>query len=308
MTNSHPVICPGEPAGIGPDLLLLWLAQKPETTVSVVADGNLLEHRARALNLSFDADALNLLHLDCPKIDCCSEPTVDNAAYVLACLDKAIEGCLAKNFTALVTGPVQKSIINEAGIAFTGHTEYLALKTHSPKTVMCFENNLSRVALATTHIPLNAVPKSLTAELLVQVIEIIHNALINVFKIKKPRIGICGLNPHAGEGGFLGTEEIEIIKPVMQKLAKQQIQCEGPYPADTIYHQASFDCILSLYHDQLLPLVKFQSFFETVNITLGLPFIRTSVDHGTALKLAGTGNINALSLASAIKTARRLSF
>lgn len=303
----------GEPAGIGVDLFL-QLAQGDffkNKNIVVIADKNLLVHRAKRLNLPFICPASQIIHINAAEIDCCSAPSIKNAPYVLQTLDAAIQGCMQGEFAAMVTGPVQKAILNSASQHFAsrkfiGHTEYLAEKTHTPKTVMCFENASLRVALATTHVPLRAVPDLITENLLMETLSLIQRELIQKFKIASPRIAVCGLNPHAGEEGLLGTEEKAIIIPTLQKLINKGMACFGPFPADTIFHQGHFDCILSLYHDQLLPALKYQHFFDTVNITLGLPFVRTSVDHGTALDLAGTGKANSASLSQAIATAMRL--
>lgn len=297
----------GEPAGIGIDLFLQLSQQMSyPKNLYVIVDKNLLVHRAAELKIHFQFPYSQIIHITAPVIDCCGKPTLKNVPYVLNTLDRAINGCLQGEFAAMVTGPVQKSIINEAGMKFSGHTEYLAEKAGVAKTVMCFENSKLRVALATTHVPLQAVPSLITENLLIETLQIIHTELIKKFKIANPKIAVCGLNPHAGEGGLLGLEEQEVIIPMLKKLMRLGIDCSGPFPADSIFHQGKFDCILSLYHDQLLPALKYADFYETVNITLGLPFIRTSVDHGTALALAGTGKGNPASLQCAINTAIRL--
>lgn len=301
----------GEPAGIGIDLFLQLSQQMPlhenlPENLKVIADRNLLKHRAAQLKMPFQFSDAQIIHIPAAEIDCCGKPSLKNVPYVLNTLDRAINGCLQDEFAAMVTGPVQKLIINEAGIKFSGHTEYLAEKTGVAKTVMCFENSKLRVALATTHVPLQAVPSLITEDLLIETLQIIHAELTNKFKISHPKIAVCGLNPHAGEAGLLGLEEQTVIIPTLKKLANLGIDCSGPFPADSIFHQGQFDCILSLYHDQLLPALKYADFYETVNITLGLPFVRTSVDHGTALDLAGTGKGNPASLQCAINTAIRL--
>ena len=231
---------------------------------------------------------------------------VNNATYILKTLDAAIEGCLNKNFAALVTGPVHKSIINDAGIAFSGHTEYLAEKTSTDKVVMMLATTGLRVALATTHLPLKDVAAAINERELTQVITILHHDLQQQFGIREPRILVCGLNPHAGEGGHLGREEIEIIEPVLHRLRTQGINLNGPLPADTLFtpkYLDHADAVLAMYHDQGLPVLKFKGFGQAVNITLGLPIIRTSVDHGTALDLAGTGNADLGSLRTALSYA-----
>lgn len=295
----------GEPAGIGIDLFL-QLAPSLPPTIKVAVDKNLLKHRAKQLNIDYQIPDSQIIHFEAAAINCCGKPTSKNAPYILRTLDYAIAGCLAGEFAALVTGPIQKSVINDAGIAFSGHTEYLAKKTGVAKTVMCFENKSLRVALATTHIALRSVPDLISEKLLTEVISIIEVELRQKFNVLKPVIAVCGLNPHAGEAGHFGTEEQTIIIPTLEKLKNHGIAVTGPFPADTVFHQPHADCILSLYHDQLLPALKMHLFYDTVNITLGLPFIRTSVDHGTALELAGTGHANPASLKSAIDAALRL--
>ncbi len=299
------VLTLGEPAGIGVDLFL-QLAQSLPQNLKVIADKNLLVHRAKQLNINYQIPVSQIIHFDAAEINCCGKPTIKNVDYVLRTLDHAITGCLQEEFAAIVTGPVQKSTINEAGIEFLGHTEYLAMKASVKKTVMCFENKTIRMALATTHVPLRLVPDLISEKLLIEVVEIIHTQLQKKFKIQQPIIAVCGLNPHAGEAGHIGTEEQTIISPTLEKLKNKGINITGPHPADTIFHQVKADCYLSLYHDQLLPALKIHHFYDTVNITLGLPFVRTSVDHGTALDLAGTGKANPASLKCAIDTALRL--
>lgn len=226
-----------------------------------------------------------------------------NAAYILKTLDVAIAGCQAHHFAALVTGPVHKSVINDAGIPFSGHTEYLAEKTHTSKVVMMLATQGLRVALATTHLPLKDVAAAINTEELTQVIRILQRDLQQQFGINQPRIYVCGLNPHAGEGGHLGREEIEIIEPVLQTLRHEGITLIGPLPADTLFtpkYLDDADAVLAMYHDQGLPVLKFKGFGQAVNVTLGLPIIRTSVDHGTALDLAATGKADPGSLHTAL--------
>jgi 4-hydroxythreonine-4-phosphate dehydrogenase len=229
-----------------------------------------------------------------------------NGRHVLALLDRAIEGCMAGEFDAMVTAPVQKSTINDAGIAFTGHTEYLAERTGTGRVVMMLVGGGLRVALATTHLPLAQVPRTLTRELLEEVVRIVHTDLRRRFGIARPRIRVAGLNPHAGEGGYLGREEIEVIAPAVRALAAEGIDVSGPHPADTLYTPAMLagaDATLAMFHDQGLPVLKHASFGGGVNVTLGLPIVRTSVDHGTALDRAGTGEIDAGSLREAVALA-----
>jgi 4-hydroxythreonine-4-phosphate dehydrogenase len=230
----------------------------------------------------------------------------ENARYVLQLLDIAADGCLRGNFDAMVTAPVQKSIINDAGIAFSGHTEYLAERTGAALPVMMLASSSLRVALATTHLPLTAVSAAITPTLLEHVLRILDNDLRQRFHLPAPRIMVCGLNPHAGEGGHLGREEIEVISPVISTLRAQGMQLTGPVPADTAFtpHQLEkADAVLAMYHDQGLPVLKYAGFGNAVNITLGLPIVRTSVDHGTALPLAGTGQADAGSLIAAVEMA-----
>lgn len=229
-----------------------------------------------------------------------------NARHVLSLLDFAIDGCLDGTLDAMVTAPVQKSVINDAGIPFTGHTEYLAERTHTPLVVMLLAGGGLRVALATTHLALSEVPKALTREHLEAIIRILHADLAKRFGIAHPRILVAGLNPHAGEGGYLGREEIDVIEPVVEKLAAEGLGVSGPYPADTLFTPrtlANGDAALAMFHDQGLPVLKHAAFGEAVNVTLGLPIIRTSVDHGTALDLAGAGEVDAGSLRAAIALA-----
>ncbi|BFM12967.1 4-hydroxythreonine-4-phosphate dehydrogenase PdxA [Simiduia litorea] len=316
------VITPGEPAGIGPDIVLAAAQRARSAEWVLAADPALLHARARQLNLSlslseFDPSrparaqaAGELLVVPVPM----AEPAVAgqlnqaNGAYVLATLDKAIELCVAAHVDAWVTGPVQKSIINDAGIAFTGHTEYLAAKAQCPVVMMLATEGL-RVALATTHVPLKDVPAAITANLLTQVIEILDHDLKQQFGISAPRILVCGLNPHAGEGGHMGREEVEIIEPTLQALRQRGIELQGPFPADTLFqpkYLANADAVLAMYHDQGLPVLKYKGFGKAVNITLGLPYRRTSVDHGTALDLAGTGKADSGSLLTAIQYATNM--
>ena len=229
-----------------------------------------------------------------------------NARHVLALLDRALEGCMAGEFDAMVTAPVQKSVLNDAGIPFTGHTEYLAERTKTPLVVMMLAGGGLRVALATTHLALSEVPRAITSELLEQVIRITDADLRKRFGVAKPRILVAGLNPHAGESGYLGREEIEIIAPVIEKLKREGFEVSGPYPADTLFTPrvlATGDAALAMFHDQGLPVLKHAAFGSAVNVTLGLPIIRTSVDHGTALDRAGTGEVDAGSLHEAISLA-----
>ena len=314
-------LTPGEPAGIGPDLCLQLAARVQFAfPLVVIADPELLRSRAAQLGLSvtlrdYLPDAPNApaavgellvlpVHMPAP---CTSGVlNVANAAYVLATLERAAAGCLHNEFQGMITGPVQKSIINAAGITFSGHTEFLQERAGVRKVVMMLATSGLRVALATTHIPLAAVPQAITPDLLREVIHILHTELRTRFGIAKPHIVVAGLNPHAGENGYLGREEIDIITPVLEELRLQGIHLTGPLPADTLFtpkHLDHADAVLAMYHDQGLPVLKYKGFGQAVNITLGLPFVRTSVDHGTALDLAGTGKADTGSLLLAINTA-----
>lgn len=314
----------GEPAGIGVDLVL-QISQKPlPAQCVVIADVNVLRARAKRLNLDIEfleyqpsnarqtskANEVIVLHIQCPAMVEAGVLNEANAAYVLKTLDKATHGCLAGEFDAMVTAPLHKGIINDAGIPFSGHTEYLAALTEAPLPVMLLAAGKFRVALATTHLPLKDVSAAINTTSLTQVIEVLHHDLMTKFGLKQPRIYICGLNPHAGEGGHLGMEEIETIEPTIQKLQAQGMNLIGPLPADTLFTQKYLqgaDAVLAMYHDQGLPVLKHASFGQAVNITLGLPIIRTSVDHGTALDLAGTGTADSGSLLAAINSAIELS-
>jgi 4-hydroxythreonine-4-phosphate dehydrogenase len=232
-----------------------------------------------------------------------------NAHYVEETLTRSVDGCLQGEFRGLITGPVQKSLLMDAGIAFTGHTELLAERSNTPRVVMMLATSGLRVALATTHLPLSEVPKAITRELLTDVLTILHGDLRRKFGIAQPRILVAGLNPHAGESGHLGREEIDVIQPVLAQLRKKGYDLQGPLPADTLFtpkYLGNADAVLAMYHDQGLPVLKYKGFGNAVNITLGLPFIRTSVDHGTALDLAGTGKANPGSLLTAIDTAMQM--
>jgi len=306
---------PGEPAGIGPDLAVIYAQKKIRKNLLVFTDPDLLLARAKNLNLSIKIKEKNSTSTSgeiCVfpvKTNTQAEVGVlndKNSQFVLNTLDIATQHCLDKHCDALVTGPVHKGIINQSGIDFTGHTEYLANLTNTPKTVMVLATEGLRVALATTHIPLSSVAQHIQADSLEQTIRIIHNSLQG-YGITDPHIVVCGLNPHAGEDGYLGSEEIEIINPLIKQLNHQGFNLSGSVPADTAFTPDALkgvDCVLAMYHDQGLPVLKTLGFKKAVNITLGLPFIRTSVDHGTALDLAGTGNISLGSLHTALDYAQ----
>lgn len=298
-------ITPGEPAGIGPDVVIQWAAEQSPDNVIVIADRELLQTRAAMLGLSIDFEirhvALSNNTVTPGKVD------PKNAAYVLETLEQAIAGCLSEEFSGLVTGPVHKAVINQAGITFTGHTGWLRERTQVDDVVMMLMNQRLRVALLTTHIPLRAVAKQITSARIIRAIEIIIKDTTELFNIVQPRILVCGLNPHAGEQGHLGDEEQRIMAPALQALRERGFRVSDPVPADTAFTPASlenYDIVLAMYHDQGLPVIKSQGFGETVNVTLGLPFIRTSVDHGTALSLAGTGQASHASLAAAVELTR----
>ncbi|WP_455217656.1 4-hydroxythreonine-4-phosphate dehydrogenase PdxA [Kaarinaea lacus] len=317
------LITPGEPAGIGPDIVLQMASQPIEARVVCIADVSTMRERASLLDLDIQINEvtdISAVQKHRPgKLDVLAvgleQPVIPgqlnsaNAPYVLDCLRLAVELISSKQAHALVTGPVHKGIINEAGIAFTGHTEFLAELTSGTPVMMLAADTL-RVALVTTHLPLSQVSASITSEKLRQVITILHHDLVEDFDIAQPEILICGLNPHAGEDGHLGREEIEIIEPVIKELRQQGMKLTGPLPADTLFtphHLQQADAVLAMYHDQGLPVLKHVGFGHAVNITLGLPIIRTSVDHGTALDLAGTGKANAGSLHTALDLAIQLS-
>ncbi|QOJ23389.1 MAG: 4-hydroxythreonine-4-phosphate dehydrogenase PdxA [Gammaproteobacteria bacterium] len=314
-------LTPGEPAGIGPDLCV-QIAQHPlSCQLIVIADGELLLARARQLKLPLqlvDVSAaaptlhkpgsLQFIHVPL------AEPVVPgvlnpaNALYVLETLRFAVTACQSGRFNGMVTAPVHKGVINDAGIPFTGHTEYLSELLHSPAVMMLTGGNM-RVTLATTHLPLKDVAAAITADRIESKLRIIQRDLITCFLLEEPRIAVAGLNPHAGESGHLGREEIDIIIPVLNKLRAEGMHLIGPIPADTLFNPAQlkqYDCIFTMYHDQGLPVLKHASFGGGVNITLGLPITRTSVDHGTALELAATGRANPGSLLTAIEMAVHL--
>lgn len=303
----------GEPAGIGPELCLTLARRDFPARIVVLGDRDLLAKRGALVGL--DSGGLNVFHipLNAPASPGQLDPA--NATYVLSLLDRAINGCTSGEFAAMVTAPLHKGVINDAGIPFTGHTEYLAEKTGTRQVVMMLTGEAVglRVALATTHLPLKDVPSAITHEGLERTIRILWADLRNRFGIARPRILVAGLNPHAGEGGHLGREEIEVIEPVLNKLrmpAHGSMDLIGPLPADTLFTKnvlAGSDAQLAMYHDQGLAVLKYAAFEDGINITLGLPIIRTSVDHGTALDLAGTGRADPSSLYAAIDAAIALS-
>lgn len=309
----------GEPAGIGPDIILHLAQQEWPAHWVVFADPALLAQRARQLGLSVQlhvaADHPVTVHksghlrvipvLLAAPVDC-GRLNPANAAYVLATLDQACQACLNKHFDALVTAPVHKSVINDAGFAFQGHTEFLVAQTQATQAVMLLVREQLRIALVTTHLPLSQVSAAVTTTQLTQVLTVLQRGLQERFWLPNPHILVCGLNPHAGEGGYLGTEEITTIIPVIQALQRQGLRLTGPVPADSAFTDESLrgiDAVVTMYHDQGLPVLKQPGFAKVVNVTLGLPIIRTSVGHGTALALAGSGQASSESLKCALKVA-----
>lgn len=301
------VVTAGEPAGIGPDLCCRLAQHSVAASLCVIADRDLMFSRARLLGL--DITGLEILHTPLPGPCEAGRLNPANSRYVLETLRLAVSGCLQGRFRAMVTAPVHKGVINDAGIAFSGHTEFLAELTGTPQVVMMLVGGGMRVALATTHLALREVPDAITAPGLETTLRIIEQDLRTRFGIPRPRIFVAGLNPHAGEGGYLGREEIEVITPVLDRLRAEGFSLSGPLPADTLFSRHNLDrcdAFLAMYHDQGLTVLKHASFGEGVNVTLGLPVIRTSVDHGTALDLAGSGKADAGSLLAAIGLAATL--
>jgi 4-hydroxythreonine-4-phosphate dehydrogenase len=312
----------GEPAGIGPDLCLAAACMPRRWPLVCLADREVLRARAHQLGLSIEfceyrsgveislaGGTLCVLHtpLSAPCVP--GQLEVRNARQVLALIDRAVDGCVAGEFAAVVTAPVQKSLINHAGIAFSGHTEYIAQRTHAALPVMMLTAANMRVALATTHLPLRAVSDAITLTGLVRILRIMSQDLRRYWGLPQPRIAVCGLNPHAGENGILGDEEQRVIAPAIAQARAEGLRVDGPIPADTLFvprHLAPYDAVLAMYHDQGLPVLKHAGFGHAVNVTLGLPIVRTSVDHGTALDLAGTGKADAGSLTAAIALAAQM--
>jgi 4-hydroxythreonine-4-phosphate dehydrogenase len=320
-------ITTGEPAGVGPELTVQALAGAavhwPHARFTVLGDAALLEERARSVGVDWpallagrvdgadpaDNARVRVQHRPLGAPSQAGKLDAANGRYVLDLLDSAIDGAVAGRFDAIVTAPLQKSTINDAGVPFTGHTEYLAERTHTPRVVMMLAGTGERplrVALATTHLPLKDVSAALSIEGLVETLRIVDRDLRHHFGLAAPCILVTGLNPHAGENGYLGREEIDVISPALKLANAQGIDARGPYPADTLFqprHLRDADCVLAMFHDQGLPVLKYATFGEGINVTLGLPIIRTSVDHGTALDLAGTGRADSGSLIAAIDTA-----
>jgi 4-hydroxythreonine-4-phosphate dehydrogenase len=314
------VITPGEPAGVGPDLLIQLCQERVMSDLLIVASVELLAKRAVELGLPLNCitdessvtelGQLAVRDLSLNNLPETGVPDSENAGYLLTALDIAIDGCLAEEFSAMVTGPVNKAIISDAGYAFTGHTEYLAERSGTVLPVMLLATDDLRVALATTHLALKDVPGAISKELIENVVRVIDQQFAGRFDIESPRIGVCGLNPHAGEGGYLGSEEIDHIIPALNQLRTEGIKVDGPLPADTAFTEhvlEQYDVILAMYHDQGLPVLKHHGFGRAANITLGLPFVRTSVDHGTAFDIAGSGTADLGGLKTALAYAKALS-
>lgn len=321
MTLSKPlVITAGEPAGIGPELCLSLAHAGLDIDFVVISDPGLLRDRAQQTGIDVEITELSeadigsrragkgellVLARRFPVTPVCGEPNTANAETLLDGLRQAVTGCLDGRFAGLVTAPLQKSVINDAGISFSGHTEFLAEITASVKPVMLLVAGDLRVALASTHLPLREVPDYLTQDGLREVLQTLHDGLHRHFAIEKPTIVVCGLNPHAGEGGHLGHEDAEVIAPVVREFQARGLDIRGPLPADTAFTPAAGkkDAVLAMYHDQGLPVLKYAGFGTAVNVTLGLPIVRTSVDHGTALDIAGKGIADGGSLIAAVELA-----
>lgn len=313
MTSGLPriAVTSGEPAGIGPELCLALASRKFSAHLVILGDRELLSARARQIGLAAtNTEQMEILHVPLCAPSVAGRLDPENAQYAIDILDRAIAGCRSGEFAAMVTAPLHKGIINDAGIPFTGHTEYLAEKTATPRVVMMLAGAGLRVALATTHLALKDVPAAITRNELETTIRILHADLRSKFGIAAPRILVAGLNPHAGEGGHMGREEIDIITPVLDKLRDEGMHLVGPLPADTLFTRnvlAGSDAQLAMYHDQGLAVLKYAAFEDGINVTLGLPIVRTSVDHGTALDLAGTGRADPRSLFAAIEAAIAMS-
>lgn len=323
MAAPRLAITPGEPAGIGPDIVLRAAQEEWPAQLVAIADIELLSQRAQTLGIAielqeFSPESAPVMHVpgtllvDSIRLASKVEPGVLNPAnshYVLETLQRAIALCSEDICQAMVTGPVQKSVINEAGVNFSGHTEFLQEHTHTPEVVMMLATSELRVALATTHLALQDVPSAITPKRLTDTLRILHNDLLNKFVIDNPCIAVLGLNPHAGEDGHMGREEIDTIIPVLEQLRGEGMNLLGPLPADTAFNPKVLDrcdAVFAMYHDQGLPVLKYSGFGQAINITLGLPIIRTSVDHGTALDLAGTGEADWRSLGQAINIAAEM--
>lgn len=312
ISNSPVAVTTGEPAGIGPEICVRSVFET-NCPVCLIGDRELLESERKALHLPDWPDHVSFKHIPLAQPVIAGQLNPANSQYVLTVLKEATLGCMDGTYSAVCTAPVQKSIINEAGIPFTGHTEFFANLADVQKVVMMLVSSdqpqALRVALVTTHVPISCLCQHITPENIEQSISILHNDLKTTFGIKTPRIAVTGLNPHAGENGHIGREELEIISPVIKKVQSYGWQVSGPFPADTIFSDIKinqYDAVLCMYHDQGLPVLKHVSFGHGVNVTLGLPFIRTSVDHGTALDIAGQGRANIGSLLTALRLAQTL--
>jgi len=310
-------ITPGEPAGIGPDIVVAWAQRARAHATVAIGDPEVLAARASALGLglrivepeaaSCAPGVLSVMPARCAAAVEPGRLDARNAPYVLETLERAVDGCRDGRFSGMVTGPVQKSVINDAGVAFSGHTEFLAQRCGVANVVMLLVAKTLRVALATTHVPLAQVPSLVTRERLSIVLDILLRDLVARFRIPSPRVAVAGLNPHAGESGYLGREDVDVIEPVCRAYAGRGVS--GPFPADTLFtpkRLAGIDAVLAMYHDQGLPVLKYAGFGEAVNVTLGLPIVRTSVDHGTALDVAGRGGADVGSFAAAVALAVEL--
>ncbi len=309
----------GEPAGIGPDIAVLLARQSMDCRLVIIGDPDLLQNRAQELALPLEVHSwreqqsaktcLSVLTEKLAQPVNTGQLNQANADYVLRCLNRAIDGCVSGEFDAMVTGPVHKGSINDSGKNFSGHTEYIAERTGSGLPVMMLATPSLRVALATTHVPLCKVSAMITRARIEKVVDILIHSLQHQFGIELPRIAVCGLNPHAGEGGYLGKEEDEVIIPVIQRYQQAGFSLVGPLPADSVFIESNlsrYDVVLTMYHDQGLPVIKHRGFHEAVNVTLGVPIIRTSADHGTALPMAGSGGVDISSSMAAIDLAARL--
>lgn len=329
MTRPRIAVTSGEPAGVGPELCAALCSRRFAARLVVLGDAGLIAERAQSAGLQVrlraydpasdvDDGALEVLNLPLAVPSVAGRLDVTNARYVLSLLDRARDGCVSGEFAAMVTAPLHKGVINDAGVPFSGHTEYLADSTGTARVVMMLAGRTGanadgpwlRVALATTHLPLSGVPAAITRESLTQTLRILDADLRTRFGIARPHIVVAGLNPHAGEGGHMGREEINVITPVLDALRAEGMDLEGPLPADTLFvprHLDGADAVLAMFHDQGLPVLKYATFGHGINITLGLPIIRTSVDHGTALDLAGSGRADSGSLIEAVEAAIAMS-
>ena len=311
MTESPIIITTGDPAGVGPDLCLDVLLGDCPRAVVVAGDRDVLARRAEMLKVPFNIADYDggvhhraVLHCAAAKTEVCGQPSSDNAAHVLAQLDAAIDGCLQGRFLAMTTGPVNKQIINEAGFEFCGQTEYVAARVSAPHPVMLLAGQQMRVALATRHVPLSKVPAALSVDDLSMTLRVLDSGLRQYFTNgRAPYVAVAGLNPHAGEDGAFGDEEARIIRPAIERAIHDGVNVEGPFAADSMFKFVRADCYLAMYHDQGLPVIKYADFDNTVNATLGLPFLRTSPDHGTAADLAGKGVVSPHSMRAAVQLA-----